>query len=209
MDVDSQTEMLHTNVDAQDHGTSALLKPINGTISSHPPSATKPLPRALGGSAEPNREMSTPRKAMANKYHLASDLSSDDSGDELSRPNTTAVGFDGFPTSELSTGLCYDPRMRFHCETDPPKDRNNYHPEDPRRIQDIYLALCEAGLAEDKAYRERFNPSVKVVSKPLVRIPVRHAQREEVCLVHLPGHYDYMQRTSCKSRLLRVSSSKL
>ena len=56
------------------------------------------------------------------------------------------------PYSTLPTGVCYDGRMRFHTELDPPKDRSEYHPEDPRRIFWIFRTLCEAGLIDNKEF---------------------------------------------------------
>ena len=118
---------------------------------------------------------------------------SDDELDYLPIP-TFDQGFYRPPLqySSLSTGLCYDARMRFHCELDPPKDRSNYHPEDPRRIYHIYHTLCTAGLIDDP-----LTPKGALVKQPLARIAARHVLRDEVTLVHDGTHYDFMQRTKC------------
>lgn len=94
-------------------------------------------------------------------------------------------------TSSLPTGLCYDVRMRYHCELDPPKQRLDYHPEDPRRIFKIYQELCLAGLVKD----ELLNNGT-LIPNPLKRIPVRNVTESEVCLVHDKKHYDFMKSTS-------------
>ena len=90
----------------------------------------------------------------------------------------------------LATGLCYDSRMRYHSELDPPKQRMDFHPEDPRRIFHIYEALCHAGLLQDPQFRV---PAI--VDRPLVRIPARYAEAPEICLVHTAEHYANIAQT--------------
>ena len=92
--------------------------------------------------------------------------------------------------SSLPTGLCYDVRMRYHCELDPPKQRLDFHPEDPRRIFKIYKELCIAGLVKDNLLN-----TGTLIPNPLVRIPAREISEGEVCLVHDKRHYDLMRRT--------------
>lgn len=93
----------------------------------------------------------------------------------------------------LATGLCYDVRMRYHCELDPPKQRLDFHPEDPRRIYHIYRELCQAGLYKDPQY------TVPIIEKPLERIRARDATASEICLVHDPRHYEFVARTAAMS----------
>ena len=115
----------------------------------------------------------------------STDTPSESSGDELAtvpRPHP-------LPFSTLYTGLCYDVRMRYHCELDPPKERIDYHPEDPRRIFHIFRELCEAGLVDDPISTR------PLVDKPLMRIPARYATVEEICLVHTLGHYNFIEQT--------------
>lgn len=97
--------------------------------------------------------------------------------------------------SLLPTGLCYDVRMRYHCELDPPKLRLDYHPEDPRRIFKIYKELCIAGLVKEDLLN--IGP---VIPNPLVRIQAREVTEAEVCLVHDKRHFDFMQSTSSMSK---------
>ena len=92
--------------------------------------------------------------------------------------------------SELRTGYCYDVRMRYHCELEPPKDRRDYHPEDPRRIFAIYQELCVGGLISDNLLSKN-----ALVSKPLQRIDVREASEEEIELVHEVKHWNNMAFT--------------
>ena len=95
--------------------------------------------------------------------------------------------------SSLPTGLCYDVRMRYHCELDPPKQRLDYHPEDPRRIFKIYKELCIAGLVKD----DLLNTGT-LIPNPLVSIPAREVTEAEVCLVHDQRHFHFMRDTACK-----------
>ena len=121
----------------------------------------------------------------------STDTPSESSGDELEtlpRPYP-------LPFSTLCTGLCYDVRMRYHCELDPPKERLDYHPEDPRRIFHIFRELCEAGLVDDPLSTR------PLVDKPLMRIPARYATIEEICLVHTRAHYDFIEETKSMSYL--------
>ncbi len=90
----------------------------------------------------------------------------------------------------LATGLCYDVRMRYHCELEPPKARPDFHPEDPRRIYHIYRELCQAGLYKDPQF------DVPIIDKPLERIRARDATAPEICLVHTPNHYHFVASTA-------------
>ncbi|KAL8806972.1 MAG: hypothetical protein Q9182_000953 [Xanthomendoza sp. 2 TL-2023] len=90
----------------------------------------------------------------------------------------------------LATGLCYDVRMRYHCELDPPKQRLDFHPEDPRRIYHIYRELCQAGLYKDPQF------NVPIIDKPLERIQARSATAAEICLVHTVNHYNFVESTA-------------
>jgi hypothetical protein len=98
--------------------------------------------------------------------------------------------------SSLPTGLCYDVRMRYHCELDPPKLRLDYHPEDPRRIFKIYRELCIAGLV--KNHLLNVGP---VIPNPLVSLKVRDVTEAEVCLVHDKKHWDFMKSTPSMSTI--------
>jgi histone deacetylase 6 len=92
----------------------------------------------------------------------------------------------GLPLAQLPSGLCYDVRMRWHCEVRPTAD---VHPEDPRRIYYIYKELCRAGLVDDP---EAAKP---IASRPLKRIHARKATEEEISLVHTTEHFMFVQST--------------
>ena len=156
------------------------------------PEGRNPL-RATANGLVPARESSFPVKAVT-QLTLAtpsSDDSDDSEEDELGRlsPQRPAL-----PYSALPTGICYDPRMRFHTELDPPKDRSDFHPEDPRRILWIYRTLCEAGLVDDPIL------SLKpLVAQPVKMIRVRHATKAEVLKVHYDDHFEFLKNTATKS----------
>lgn len=86
----------------------------------------------------------------------------------------------------LPTGLCYDVRMRFHCELQLHQRADDHHPEDPRRIFEIYQALCHAGLVDDPMSTR------PLVPQPLARVMARNATAGEICLVHSAKHYAFM-----------------
>lgn len=92
------------------------------------------------------------------------------------------------PYATSQTGLVYDVRMRFHVEPEPTED--DIHPEDPRRIHAIFEAFVNAGLAWGDGTK---GPSNEYY---MGRIDVRKVTREEVCLVHTPAHWDFVQSIS-------------
>jgi histone deacetylase 6 len=90
------------------------------------------------------------------------------------------------PYASSRTGLVYDAQMRFHAELN--SDEDDIHPEDPRRIWEIYNELVKAGLVDDDQITAEYS------SKPfkLWRIPVRLAEAAEVALVHKPELYNWV-----------------
>ena len=162
--------------------TSALL---NGLRSS------EQTPPVVAQSGYASREQSLPVK-VANQLNIA------ESDDETEEDVADDEGFDrlspqrpALPKSTLPTGLCYDPRMRYHTELDPPKDHSDFHPEDPRRILAIYRTLCEAGLVDDAVLSHR-----PLVVQPMRMIPARHATRSEVLEVHYEHHFNFLKETA-------------
>ncbi|KAJ5318145.1 hypothetical protein PENANT_c043G02693 [Penicillium antarcticum] len=92
----------------------------------------------------------------------------------------------GLPVASLATGLCYDHRMRWHCEVHPKSD---VHPEDPRRIYYIYKELCRAGLVDDEESSQPLAP------RTLQRIAARNAVEDEITLIHTDAHYAFVHST--------------
>lgn len=157
---------------------------------STPNSDNEPIFTSSRRLKDPSRESSVLANNVA--AHLSIDTpardAQDDSIDELDE------GEHELPApylSSLPTGFCYDVRMRYHCELDPPDQKRDYHPEDPRRIFKIYKELCVAGLIKDDMLS-----TGALIPNPLVRIPVRDVTEAEVCLVHDKKHFDFMRSTS-------------
>ncbi|TKX27565.1 histone deacetylase domain-containing protein 1 [Elsinoe australis] len=94
----------------------------------------------------------------------------------------SAPKYSPLPYASSRSGLVYDVRMRFHVEPIP-KD-TDMHPEDPRRIFEVYNELCQAGLVDDPANPELAGDYV------LLRIPARHATENEILACHSQGSYD-------------------
>lgn len=92
----------------------------------------------------------------------------------------------GLPLASLATGLCYDIRMRYHCEVQP---TNDVHPEDPRRIYYIYKELCKSGLVDDP---DSCRPLAPI---PLQRINAREATEEEIVNIHSAAHFAFVRST--------------
>jgi hypothetical protein len=106
----------------------------------------------------------------------------------IPKPVPTAL-----PHASSRTGVVYDARMRFHTEKDTEEDED-IHPEDPRRIYEIFMALQDAGLLESETERE----DERLIPFKLWRIPARFAEPSEICLVHSKEHYRFMESLSCQ-----------
>nr|5IKK_A Chain A, Histone deacetylase clr3 [Schizosaccharomyces pombe 972h-] len=79
------------------------------------------------------------------------------------------------------SGLCYDPRMRFHATLSEVDD----HPEDPRRVLRVFEAIKKAGYVSN----------VPSPSDVFLRIPAREATLEELLQVHSQEMYDRVTNT--------------
>ncbi|MCJ1315814.1 Histone deacetylase hda1 [Xylographa vitiligo] len=164
-------------------------KKISNEPSQEPLSHIK---KSLGVSRNNSRETSVLAKE-ANQLSLGSPFESSSSSDNGPASEDHAHT-EPLPYYTKKTGLCYDARMRFHTELSPPKDRSDYHPEDPRRILHIYRELCEAGLVADN------NMAIPPVTpNPVYRILARAAKKTEVCLVHDDAHFEFIKSTSSMS----------
>ena len=92
--------------------------------------------------------------------------------------------------SARRTGICYDVRMRFHATV----DEDDMHPEDPRRILEIYKAIVDAKLVDDPMY-------TGVVPKDdwMMGISAREVTMDEALLVHSREHWDFLEATQGRS----------
>lgn len=178
--------------------------PLPTHISNHPtPNLTPSLPQSVPTSLSPGSELSQPRETiastgMAPPERLTKTSDGDSSAaeqlkrDSLVEPDSDwsddeVMAKSGLPLASLATGLCYDHRMRYHCEVRPQSD---VHPEDPRRIYYIYKELCRAGLVDDPESSRPLAPHT------LQRIHARDATEEEVTLIHKDAHYAFVRSTT-------------
>lgn len=147
----------------------------------------------MGQTGTPTPSITAQMKSMQTQSE--GKMSSDEVSDSVMEDDSDFdddefIAMRGLPVSSRDTGICYDTRMRFHCEVRPTAD---VHPEDPRRIFYIYKELCRAGLFDDEHLSIR-----PLVKNPMKRIKIRNATREEICLVHTSEHYDFVYSTQCK-----------
>jgi histone deacetylase 6 len=88
--------------------------------------------------------------------------------------------------SSQRTGICYDVRMRFHATV----DEEDLHPEDPRRIFEIYKAICAAKLIHDPKFL-----GVVKQNDLMAGILARPVTKEEALLVHEEQHWKFLEST--------------
>lgn len=98
---------------------------------------------------------------------------------------------------QLSTGLCYDDRMKLHANAD--FGGKPHHPEDPGRIEHIYAKFKKEGLVFLGTPEEAVQVKITNPTKYMWRIPARRATEPEICTVHSPQHYDWVRSLSTKS----------
>lgn len=97
--------------------------------------------------------------------------------------------FPPLPYSSSKTGLVYDPRMRFHAEfPDFMMNPEDIHPEDPRRIHEIFEEIHQAGLVQGPD-----DPDEEASEEQCWRIEARSATTAEICLIHTAEHYIFIE----------------
>ncbi|KAI1210513.1 putative histone deacetylase A [Annulohypoxylon truncatum] len=108
----------------------------------------------------------------------------------------------------LPTGCCYDDRMKLHANAD--FGPSPHHPEDPRRIEEIMKIFKKGGLVFTGPDSKLLDILKDNPTKYMWRIPARPATKQEICTVHTPRHYDWVQNLSeMSTRDLRVLSHSL
>jgi len=132
----------------------------------------------------------------------------DDSGqtDQTSGPHSAATSYDDADTEPdslaldqlkrrglLPTGLCYDSRMKMHMNAE--FSNNAHHPEDPRRIHEIFEAFKRAGLIYQGPPELAARVFKEMPTRYMWRIPARFALDEEICLAHTPAHLSWVKET--------------
>lgn len=96
--------------------------------------------------------------------------------------------FSPLPYSSSKTGLVYDPKMKFHAESSDAVLEDGIHPEDPRRISEIFNEIQQAGLVQGADDFEE-----DAAAEQCWRILARPATRGEICLIHTPEHYRFIE----------------
>lgn len=91
----------------------------------------------------------------------------------------------------LPTGCCYDDRMKLHMNAD--FSPNTHHPEDPRRIHEIFKAFKKVGLVYTGPQSELPRIIKESPTKYMWRIPARPARRDEICLAHSAEHLTWVE----------------
>ncbi|CAG9939480.1 unnamed protein product [Clonostachys rosea f. rosea IK726] len=91
----------------------------------------------------------------------------------------------------LPTGCCYDVRMKMHMNAD--FSPSAHHPEDPRRIHEIFKAFKRAGLIYNGPDADLPRILKETPTRYMWRIPARSATREEICLAHSPDHLAWVE----------------
>lgn len=119
-----------------------------------------------------------------------------DSGDVMPDEVDDSVGYpkELSRLGQLPTGCCYDDRMKLHANAD--FGPNPHHPEDPSRIEYIMKIFKQAGLVYTGTDAELVNIIRTCPTKFMWRIPAREATREEICVVHHPKHYSWVENLS-------------
>lgn len=89
------------------------------------------------------------------------------------------------------TGVCYDDRMKLHMNVD--WSSHDHHPEDPRRIEEIFNTFKENGLIFTGNPADIPRILQDAPNKYMYRIAVREATKEEICLAHDADHYAWVE----------------
>jgi histone deacetylase 6 len=97
----------------------------------------------------------------------------------------------------LPTGCCYDDRMKLHVNVD--FSPHAHHPEDPRRIEEIFKTFKKFGLLYNGPEEDLPKIAVDTPTKYMWRIPAREASKAEIILAHTPAHYDWVESLSYKT----------
>lgn len=133
-----------------------------------------------------------PRELQRSPVHESeSEMATTVSGQSSS--NDVAV-YPSLRKGYLPTGCCYDDRMKFHADSD--WADVEHHPEDPRRIEVIMLALKQAGLVYSGPDFDLIKMLRDSPNRFMYRIDARPATKAEICTAHASKHYDWVERLS-------------
>jgi histone deacetylase 6 len=106
------------------------------------------------------------------------------------------------------TGCCYDDRMKLHANSE--YSDKAHHPEDPRRIEAIMREFKDAGLIFSGSNAELQEILKESPTRWMYRIAARKARKDEICTVHVPSHYDWVEDLASKTaEELRLMTAEL
>lgn len=108
------------------------------------------------------------------------------------------------PYASSRTGLVYDDRMRFHAEDENFNHPDDIHPEDPRRIYAIFHEIRQAGLVQESIDEDA---NTDTCGNKCWRIHTRHATKAEICLIHTPEHYIFVEGLQSRRHLVMMQMS--
>ncbi|KAF4821254.1 Histone deacetylase clr3 [Colletotrichum tropicale] len=94
----------------------------------------------------------------------------------------------------LPTACCYDDRMKLHVNAD--FGATPHHPEDPRRIEEIFKAFKRAGLVYTGPEANVAQVLRDTPTKYMWRIGAREATKAEILTTHTPDHYRWVEDLS-------------
>jgi len=164
-------------------------------ILSHQPVATPPnadsYPSPIKDEFEDRRESSSESPILGSGIDDAMDLeSSPEVCIQVVVPPPPK--YQPLPYATGRTGLVYDVRMRFHTEPPHLVMADDIHPEDPRRIHEIFEAIRSAGLVQGPDDSDDDAEPYRCF-----RIAIRPATKGEVCLIHTEEHWNFIKSLRC------------
>ncbi|KAF2710887.1 putative histone deacetylase [Pleomassaria siparia CBS 279.74] len=164
--------------------------PIHNHREPMKPNSTRNLPASLqkppfrGGHVVESRSRQSSPEYVSDDMDMGSSVSSLVEVRIPPRPK-----FSPLPYPSARTGLVYDSRMRLHVEPTTMAIREDeIHPEDPRRIHEIFQEIQQAGLVQGADDEDEEDSA----EEQCWRIHTRSATKAEICLVHTPEHYDFI-----------------
>ena len=177
-----------------------------GKISLHDPTTGQSLSPILENGFAPSQYLGTADisrdQSLSPAYSRNNELDSTDVESLDSNPYEPKrlvsvlipqLKFPPLPYSSSRSGLVYDVRMRFHAEPLASRQPDDIHPEDPRRIEQIYQELFDAQLVHD------VNTNDSPTDYQMVRINAREATKQEILLVHEQHHYNFVKELMTKT----------
>ncbi|GJC82275.1 histone deacetylase clr3 [Colletotrichum liriopes] len=156
----------------------------------------------MGGDDGPSNHTTTPNGVTApapegdpkNENSTSLDDEDEDDFDEYDDDPDQQVANQLRRRGLLPTACCYDDRMKLHVNAD--FGTTPHHPEDPRRIEEIYKAFKRAGLVYTGPESKVADVMRDTPTKYMWRIGTREATKEEILTTHTPLHYHWVEGLS-------------